>query len=326
MKNLIISAMLVFVFAVMGATAPAVMADSARDDGEARVLSWGNDSFPGNSLFGRSHNMRNMHRHMWRWQGAYYADWDEYIDGVRDWIRSRLQDRVQEFDRDSSEVDVVTRSATEVDDDRALLRGEVDLHDSEYADVWFVYGEYWNDLDETTDSVRIKEDDDTEFDEVVSGLDHDTRYYFRAVGEDENGDKDYGQLRYFVTDDDGSPDEPDALTYSAINIDSDEATLRGEVDMNDFEDGIVFFVYGEDEDAVEDVADEYDTYSDIDEDGLDLQKVLVDSDLDGSDSYQEDITGLEEDTRYYVAIGVEYEDDDGDETLILGSVRSFTTD
>ena len=127
-------------------------------------------------------------------------------------------------------------------------------------------------------------------------------------------------------DDDDDDDEPDVETEAARDIDDDSAELRGEVDMNDFDDGLVFFVYGEDEDQVEDIEDDYDEYRDIDEDGDDLQKFTVDSNLDGRDDYRADIRGLDDDTEYYFQICVEYEDDDDDEVIECGGVEDFETD
>jgi len=119
--------------------------------------------------------------------------------------------------------------------------------------------------------------------------------------------------------------EPEVNTLSARNIKHDRAELRGEVDMNDFKDGRVFFVYGQDEDQVEDIENDYDTYSDIDEDGDDLQKVQVDSRLDGKKSYWRTVWGLDRNTNYYFQICVEYEDEDDDQTIACGGVEEFKT-
>lgn len=121
-------------------------------------------------------------------------------------------------------------------------------------------------------------------------------------------------------------DEPDVETDDAEHIDRHEAELNGEIDMNDAEDGIVFFVYGEDEDQIQDVEDDYDSYSDVDEDGDDLQKVKVETRFDGDDTFSEDVEDLDADTRHYFALCVEYEDEDGDETLTCGRVEEFRTD
>jgi len=120
-------------------------------------------------------------------------------------------------------------------------------------------------------------------------------------------------------------DRPDAETEDADDVTDDSAELNGEIDMNDAEDGTVFFVYGEDEDEVDDVEDE-DSYSDIDENDEDLQKVRVESRFDGRDDFREDIGDLRRNRKHYFRVCVEYEDEDGDETLECGSVEEFRTD
>jgi hypothetical protein len=62
------------------------------------------------------------------------------------------------------------------------------------------------------------------------------------------------------------------------------------------------------------------------EDDQDLQKKRVDVDLDTDRAYELDIDNLDEDTRYYYAIGVEYEDTNNNERIILGDVENFRTD
>jgi hypothetical protein len=95
--------------------------------------------------------------------------------------------------------------------------------------------------------------------------------------------------------------------------------------MQDAEEGIVFFVYGEDEDMVEDVEDE-DTYSNVDTDGDDLQKVKVDSNFEGDDDFYAVVSGLDDDTDYYFRLCVQFEDEDDDDRLVCGDVEDFTTD
>lgn len=121
-------------------------------------------------------------------------------------------------------------------------------------------------------------------------------------------------------------DEPEVQTKRATSIDSDEARLNGNVDMMDFEDGEVFFVYGTDEDQIEDVEDDYDSYRDIDTDGKRLQKVRVKSNFDDEDDFSYRVTGLYSNTDYYFQICVGYEDEDDDEVIVCGGVEDFTTD
>jgi hypothetical protein len=234
-------------------------------------------------------------------------------------------------DNGDSEIDITTRSASDIDRDEARLNGEVELNDSDDAYVWFEYGDDEDDLDEDTPHIRVR--DDSDFSVRLTDFDEDEDYYFRAVGEDEDGMRDYGSIKHFSADedydddeDDNDGDEPDVTTDSARDISDDSAEIRGDVDMNDFENGIVFFVYGKDEDQIDDVEGDYDTYSEVDEDGDDLQKEKVDSDLDDDDSYALDISALDSDEDYYYALCVQYEDDDGDDVLACGSTKRFQTD
>lgn len=228
-----------------------------------------------------------------------------------------------------SEINVLTLSATEVDEDSAKLRGEVDLNDSDTATVWFEYGKNRNNLNTKTSEIDLDDTDSTSFNKVVTGLDDNTVYYFRAIGEDEDGEVDKGTVLSLKTDDGASSsnqEDPDVVTDSADNVTDDTAELNGSVDMNDFGNGKVFFVYGEDKSMVEDVENDFDTYTDVDESGNDLQKVLVDSSFDGDDSFSYDVSGLDDNTTHYYSICVEYEDEDNDDLLICGNVKSFETD
>ncbi|MCI5051408.1 MAG: hypothetical protein MRY57_03805 [Candidatus Pacebacteria bacterium] len=247
--------------------------------------------------------------------------------------------------------DVETDSARDVEDDSAELRGEIDMNDARDGIVFFVYGQdedmiedVEDDYDEYEDVEDDEENDDFEvervdsnfdgdddFEEEVDGLEEDERYYFVLCVEYEDEDDDErlecGSVEDFETDDDnnGNDEEPDVDTISAINIDDDSAELRGDVDMNDFNDGRVFFVWGEDEDMVEEVEDE-DRFSDIDEDGDDLQRESVETNFDGNDAFDLEIFNLDDDTEHFFRICVEYEDEDDDDTLECGDVEEFETD
>jgi len=232
-----------------------------------------------------------------------------------------------------SEVEVDTQSATDIRDDSARVRGVVsDFDRSDYADVWFEYGRTSSDLDMRTPITRIDEDDDEDFDFRLVGLRDDQRYYFRAVAEDDDEEKAYGSIEDFQTDDDRyydddrNDDEPDVSVQSAYDIDDDSARFEGEVDMNDFENGEVFFVYGTDEDQIDDLEDDYESYYDVDEDGDYLQKFRLDSNLDRDSNYQMHVTGLDDNTDYYYRLCVGYEDEDGDDVLKCSSTRDFETD
>ena len=229
----------------------------------------------------------------------------------------------------NSDVDVRTIGAINVDEDSATIRAIVDMNTEDTALLYFEYGKSSSNLTVKTSrqSLDAADDGDTQ-EESISGLSDNTRYYFRAVAVDENGDKDYGVTTNFITDSDSSGDDEDPFvtTQTARTIDTDSAELRGTVDMNDFENGITFFVYGEDESQVRDVEDDFDTYEAIDEDGDSLQKVLLHGDVDGTGSFSKNIAGLDNNTDIFFSLCVEYEKSNSDETLICGSVREFRTE
>lgn len=249
---------------------------------------------------------------------------EQYISYLQQLIET-LQDQLDEDVHYQGSVDAETRSAVDVDEDSASLRGRIDLNDEDKASVYFEYGASRFDLDKDSRKLTIDEEDDDDFKINITNLDDDTLYYFRVVAIDEDKDKNYGAILSFRTEVGEDDNDPHVETRSAISITDDSAELRGLVDMNDFTDGRVFFIYGEDEGEVEDVADDYDTYNDIAENGDDLQKMLVDSGLDSSALYTREFGGLDPDTRIYYTICVEYEDADDDDTLTCGSTTSFTT-
>ena len=246
--------------------------------------------------------------------------------------------------------DVDTQRVRDIDEDSAELNGEVDMNDFRNGIVFFVYGQdedmiedVERDYDSYEDVDDDEEDDDFEVERVdrdlddrddysedVNGLEEDERYYvvLCVEYEDEDGDErlECGDVEDFETDGDSSNDEePDAETRSATDIEDDRAELRGEIDMNDFDDGLVFFVYGEDESDVEDVEDE-DEYTDIDEQGDDLQKIVIDNNLSGQEDYNRTVFNLDDNTDIYFRICVEFENEDDDQELVCGQVREFETD
>lgn len=313
------------------ADTPVALADDDHDDDEyERSYHYKWNTSPGNSAFGWSQGNGPKHKkEKFKNSNNYsnnYYDRDAllaYIDELRVLIL-RLSNNSGSYQNVA--VDVITRSAININEDSAVLRGQVDFNQSDEATVYFQWGESRTNLNKKTSEVTLDDSDDEDFSRTVSGLDEDTLYYFRAVAEDEEGDKDYGSIFSFRTDEDTrNNEEPDVTTSSAQDIQDDSAELNGFADMNDFNNGRVFFIYGEERSDIEDAEDEQE-YADINEDGDNLQKVTVDSDLDGSDNYALDVDRLDNDTQYYFRIAVEYEDEDGDLTIEFGNVRQFTTD
>lgn len=240
----------------------------------------------------------------------------------------------------NADVRVSTGGVDQIESDAVEFGGTVEFTDDDEARVWFEYGTSMSSLPYSTISKTIKEGSKSSYNFylIADDIDDNKTYYFRAVAEDEGGDYAEGAIKSFRLsgswdddddddrdDDNDDEDRPEVTTDEADDVDETSAELTGEVEMNDFEDGYVFFVYGEDEDMVEDATNE-DEFDDIDEDGDDLQLLVVDSSLDDDDDFSELVTGLDDDTDYYFVLCVEYEDEDDDQALECGDVEEFTTD
>lgn len=233
-------------------------------------------------------------------------------------------------------VSVQTVGVTASNREKIELEGQITFKRDGDARVWFEYAQTKS-LNYSSISYEIKNKDNGDrFNFAISIPDLQTNrvYYYRAVAEGEDGRYAEGAIKSFRyegkydnnDDEDYNDDEtPDVTTYSADNVDDNRAVLRGAVDMNDFDNGIAFFVYGEDEDQIDEAADES-TYRSIDINGNKLRKVQVDSNLDNNRSFRLTVSGLNDNTDHYFRMCVQYEDEDGDDTLECGDVESFETD
>lgn len=329
MKNLILGTVLLTMFS-FGAVVP--------QKAEA-ACSWNGYYHSGGACGASFKNKEDKNSYNdWNWGGK---SWNRDYRNINDieYLRTYLNQLLMILSRyditpgystsGDGDVAVQTLSATNIDEDSTTLRAKVDMNDEDEAELYFEYGRSSSNLSLKTTREELDDTDDGDTLETdVTGLNDGTRYYFRAIAVDEDGDKDYGSTLSFVTGGDSSNDDEDPVvtTRSATDIDDESSELRGTVDMNDFENGLAFFVYGEDEDAVYDVESDFDSYDDVDEDGDDLQKVLVDSDVDDSEDVSEYISGLDDSTDIFFSLCVEYDDADDDATLSCGAVREFTTE
>lgn len=210
----------------------------------------------------------------------------------------------------------------------ADIHGEIILRNAPFATVWFEYGSD-SSLGRTTSRRQVSRDQ--EISATVSAIRNEKYIYYRVVAEDPNGRLTNGQIRTVFMNDSSysnsrrNDNEPRAQTLRASSVNDRSARLRGEIEMNDFRNGRVFFVYGESERDIEDVEDE-NRFSRIRERGRDLVKILVASNLNNRQTYDERVTGLRDDTEYFFRICVEYEANDREDTLECGRVEEFETD
>lgn len=250
----------------------------------------------------------------------------EYRILIQDLIAYLRELQSQLDDLDETSINVTTHPATAVTDASARLQGKItDFGDSDFVTAWFVYGLSNQTLAQKTSASRIDDNDPGDFNRTINNLRDDTRYYFRAIARDDSGKIDRGEILNFTTADTQSQDSPDVRTGIVTDITNSSAKLHGTIDMNDFRNGHVFFVYGENEERVREVEQKYTSYEDVDELGKDLQKISVDSDLDDSGSYRERIIDLDANTEHAYSLCVAYTDENNDDTLSCGSIRNFTT-
>jgi hypothetical protein len=222
---------------------------------------------------------------------------------------------------------VSTGGVKEVKDDRVTFTAGTTLaKDATRGAVWFEYGDSPDDLYKKTPSTEVLRASVKEgVTYTVRSLDEATEYYYRAVGYDARGIKNYGVIKKFTTPKDIVDEKPKVVTNRASDVGPYSATLGGSVAMNDFKNGSVFVVYGEDRTVIANVPKLYNTYTRIKAQGDALQKVLLDADLDREDVYTTSVQYLDFSTTHYYALGVAYEDGDGAKHIVLGGIQSFVT-
>ena len=226
---------------------------------------------------------------------------------------------------DTAVMRVRTGSATDIDNNRATLRGTIDFRKASYSYVWFEYSDEEGDLYKDTPKTLVYKENGRNYEYPIRKLDDETTYYYRIVGQDGAGNLSYGATVRIKTSRDIANEKPKVVTNTPQNIALYGATLIGTVDMNDYRNGVAFMVYGEDQNKVSTIARNYSRYKSIRADGDALQKILLDDDLDTDKTFTREVQYLDLNTKHYYALGVEYEDVNGNDVILMGRTQSFTT-
>lgn len=142
---------------------------------------------------------------------------DEDGDIVSGSVKSFITD-----DENEDGGEVSTLSATDIDEDSAVLRGEVE--EGNDVNVWFALKEDSGSSPSCSNNSQKEEvsgdfDRGDDFEERVNGLDEDTEYAFRACTRDEDGDIVSGSIKTFETDDDDRRDDDDDEEFRDSEID-----------------------------------------------------------------------------------------------------------
>lgn len=150
---------------------------------------------------------------------------------------------VDDYRRDYSDLEVDTNNATNIGASYATLNGYIDPDDT-YAYRWFRYGTSSSSLNRTTNRVNHGYNASS-FSAYISGLSPNTRYYFQAVGENNNGEIEYGQTRNFNTNAEIiNESNTSAVTTVATGLTTNSATLNGLILNNENLNTSAYFEYG----------------------------------------------------------------------------------
>jgi hypothetical protein len=234
----------------------------------------------------------------------------------------------------SNYIAITSESVSDASNDSVQMYGTATIKQSGTARFWFEYGptQAVNYSTESRSVTNARTGSNVSFTFTAPDIDSSGTYYYRAVAEGADGRYAEGVLKSFTyssvsghSSSNSTNGEPDVSNDDVTSIDSDSARISGTVDMNDFENGTAFLVYGEDESRIEDVSDE-DRYSSVSTYSYELRKVLLSSNLDSDRDFTTTISGLNDDTTYYYRFCVQFEDDDNDDRLICSDVEDFDTD
>ncbi len=246
---------------------------------------------------------------------------------------------------------VETIAARNIEVNSAEFRGEVNMHSYTKGVAFIVYGYNQTKVNNLTnqyktfasipkletDAVKIYKLDANAnavktYSRRISGLIQNADYFYKLCIDYTNlAGKSVikcGALENFST----NPKDPRSnkfasarvSTYAATFVNAYDATISGSVTMNDAEEGIVFFVYGEDQDYINGVDTYFKKYSAVKEDKEDLQKIRVSVGTKGKAKFTQLIEDLDKGTQYFYRMCVEF---DGNEAgLICSNTKNFTTD
>ncbi len=221
----------------------------------------------------------------------------------------------------------------------------IDMRDTKDGRVYVLYGESqsdvtaaskeeYGDIDENGDRLQKSRVaagviGSRKFVALIDDLDDNTDYFY-AVCVSYDGRRDgfvCTRVYSFTTPDDSYGQAP-RVTTGAVSVSGNTITLEGAVNMRSFRNTQAFFVYGTDESVVKQVEGQR-AMINIRQNGDRLQRVLVDGDLDRSDSFRTIVRDLRFATPYVARLCVEFENEDerGRDHMYVecGEVSEFTT-
>jgi hypothetical protein len=229
--------------------------------------------------------------------------------------------------------------------DQMVLQMTVAMRDTIAGDVYLVYGESQSRVEDARGESysRIDEDNEQlqktrivrnirgtqELTKTIDDLPGDTLlYYFVCVEYDGLRDGTVcTRTQSYRTYNEDYGTAPRVRTEPVVTTGTN-ARLTGSIAMRDFIDGKVFFVYGSDLERVT-MAPGETTMERLRQTKDQFQRVLVDSDLDGNDTYVQTVRDLLPDTLYAARLCVEFENQNDNYRDVgfvsCGELQSFIT-
>lgn len=210
----------------------------------------------------------------------------------------------------------------------AELSGTYSMKDADFGTVFVVYGQdsiLVNAVSTKRSYASISEDDEDlqkvrvlsnakgngTFSYSLKNLDRNKQYFYRACIEVDDDDFDgvvCSSVSNFTTDRRDTSEKPLVKT-EGTTAQGTLVTLTGAVDMNDFNDGHAFFVYGTSQSRVDGV-NQSSRFTNIYQSGDTLQLISLDTNVDINKTFTKTVTDLKPTTVYYYKLCVEYEDTD----------------
>lgn len=252
----------------------------------------------------------------------------------------------EDYDRDDSYrlPSVSTKRAENINAEDITLIGRYKLNDMKNATAFFVYGEnrarvdeiqseysaysqvreYDEDLQKVRAGVSIPSSGTIE--RTIDELEKDTTYYYRfcVAYDDDNATGIKCGSTSSVTTDSKDRDEP-TVSAQRVIVNGSSVTFSATISMQDYLDGYAFLVFGTSLDRVTDVSEE-DSFSSVKPYGDALQRIALQTNFDGRDSFTYKRSDLTTGTQYY-RFCVEYEAENdrgrGDLFLSCGKVELF---
>lgn len=228
---------------------------------------------------------------------------------------------------------ILSMAPSAVGRNTAELQGRADIGSSEFGRLWFEYGQGTS-LNKRSDRVNIEHARENVYKIKVTELSPDTKYSYRAVVEDEDGNALRGLTRTFTTVEKATTQyfvgKPVVESEGVENVLSTSASVKVFVSMNDFVDGRAFAVYSNKRSDLSDIEDDYETYDEIEASSWGNDKNLRKTTF-GRNTLTErsTITGrlsnLTRASEQYYKVCVEYSDDRDNLNFVCSGTESFVT-